>query len=261
VTSPREPSVESRRPLEGRAAWVTGAGRGLGRAIALGFAAAGATVGLTARSANELTIVQEEIAAAGGLSVVLPGSVCDPSAMREAVDSICSKFGRLDSLTNCAGVSPVFTRAHELKLTEWRNILEVNLTGTFICCQVAARVMIPARGGSIINLSSVHGTSGFGRLAAYSASKGGIEALTRALAVEWAELGLRVNCLAPGYFSTQLSKSLLASSWRDRVMSSIPLKRVGEPKELVEAAIFLAGNGSSYVTGTTLFVDGGWTAR
>lgn len=261
MTSPTEPSIQSRRSLEGRVAWVTGAGRGLGRAIALGFASAGATVGLTARSANELTTVQEEIAAAGGSSVVLPGSVCDPSAMKETVDTISRRFGRLDSLTNCAGVSPVFARAHELTLTEWRNILEVNLTGTFICCQVAARVMIPARVGSIINLSSVHGTSGFGRLAAYSASKGGVEALTRGLAVEWAEFGLRVNCLAPGYFATQLSKSILASRWRDRVMSSIPLERIGEPKELVEAAVFLVGNGSSYVTGTTLFVDGGWTAR
>jgi NAD(P)-dependent dehydrogenase (short-subunit alcohol dehydrogenase family) len=261
MTSTVHASSQSTRPLEGRVAWVTGAGRGLGRAIAIGFASAGATVGLTARSPNELTTVQEEIAAAGGLSVVLPGSVCDAAAMKEAVDTICTKFGRLDSLTNCAGVSPVFARAHDLTLTEWRNILEVNLTGTFICCQVAARVMIPARVGSIINLSSVHATSGFGRLAAYSASKGGIEALTRALAVEWAELGLRVNCLAPGYFSTKLSKSILASRWRDRVMSSIPLKRVGEPTELVEAAVFLAGNGSSYVTGSTLFVDGGWTAR
>jgi NAD(P)-dependent dehydrogenase (short-subunit alcohol dehydrogenase family) len=148
-----------------------------------------------------------------------------------------------------------------LTIGEWQNILEVNLTGTFICCQLAAQAMIPLRIGSIINVSSVHGTAGFGRLAAYSASKGGVEALTRALAVEWAELGLRVNCLAPGYFSTQLSKSILASRWREQVIGSIPLNRVGDPIELVEAAIFLAGSGSSYVTGTTMHVDGGWTAK
>ena len=261
MTSLMKESVCASRSLEGRVLWVTGAGRGLGRAIALGIAAAGGMVGLTARSENELTSVRQEITAEGGSSVVLPGSVCDPSAMLETVDSLCRAFGRLDSLINCAGISPVFSRADELSLTDWSNIIEVNLTGTFICCQVAAQVMIPAGGGSIINLSSVHGTVGFGRLAAYSASKGGVEALTRALAIEWAEYGLRVNCLAPGYFSTKLSKSILASRWRNHVMSSIPLQRVGDPRELVEAAIFLVGNGSSYVTGTTLFVDGGWTAR
>jgi NAD(P)-dependent dehydrogenase (short-subunit alcohol dehydrogenase family) len=205
--------------------------------------------------------VHEEIAGAGGTSVVLPGSVRDLSAMKQTVDTICGAFGRIDSLTNCAGVSPTFARAHELTLDEWQNILEVNLTGTFICCQLAAQAMIPSGVGSIITVSSVHGTAGFGRLAAYSASKGGVEALTRALAVEWAELGLRVNCLAPGYFSTQLSASILASRWGEQVIGSIPLNRVGDPIELVEAAIFLAGSGSSYVTGTTMHVDGGWTAK
>jgi NAD(P)-dependent dehydrogenase (short-subunit alcohol dehydrogenase family) len=229
--------------------------------MALGFADAGACVGLTARTQTELAAVQKAIGANAGKSIVAPGSVDDPPAMHRAVDSICTEFGRLDALVNCAGVSPVFVRAHELSLEQWRNIINVNLTGTFICCQEAARIMIPARVGSIVNISSVHATSGFGRLAAYSASKGGIEALTRALAVEWAESNLRVNCLAPGYFSTQLSNPLLSSAWGDRVLDSIPVRRVAEPSELVPAAIFLASDGSSYVTGTTLFVDGGWTAR
>lgn len=246
------------RGLEGTVAWVTGAGRGLGRAAAIGLAAAGAHLVVTARRSDDLA---EVAATAEGGAEQMPGSVTDGDAMRAIVQEIERRWGRLDVLVNAAGISPVFADAERLEDSEWRAIVDTNLTGTFVCCRAAARLMLAAGTGTIVNVSSVHATSGFGKLAAYAASKGGVEALTRALAVEWAPHGVRVNAVAPGYFRTDLSKPLLESHWREAVISQIPLGRVAEAEELVDAVLFLAGPGSSYVTGSVLTVDGGWTAH
>jgi NAD(P)-dependent dehydrogenase (short-subunit alcohol dehydrogenase family) len=191
----------------------------------------------------------------------MPGSVTDGEAMRAIVLEIERRWGRLDVLVNAAGVSPVFADAERLEEAEWRVTIETNLTGTFLCCRAAARLMLPAGRGSIINMSSVHATSAFGKLAAYAASKGGVEALTRALALEWAPHAVRVNAIAPGYFRTDLSRPLLESRWGEAVLNQIPLGRVAEADELVATILFLAGPGSSYMTGSILSVDGGWTAR
>ncbi|KQX78544.1 SDR family oxidoreductase [Streptomyces sp. Root1310] len=246
--------------LDGRTAWVTGAGKGLGRAIAVALSQAGADVAVTARTAADLESLAAELAGHGGKVLVLPGSVADPDTVRAAVGRITGATGRLDVLVNCAGVSPHFTRSEFVTDEDWRRVLDINLRGTFSCCREAGRVMLGQGSGSIVNVSSVHARTGFERIAAYAASKGGVEALTRALAVEWADRGVRVNTLAPGYFRTDLSSGLLDSRWGERIVRGTPLGRVGDAGELGGAAVFLASAASRFVTGTTVTVDGGWTA-
>ncbi|MEV7981775.1 SDR family oxidoreductase [Streptomyces sp. NPDC086519] len=247
--------------LDGRTVWVTGAGKGLGRAIAVALSQAGATVAVTARTAADLEELESELTDHGGKVLVLPGSVADSAAVRETVERIAATTGRLDALVNCAGISPHFTRSEKVTDAAWHQVVDVNLAGTFYCCREAGKVMLEQRSGSIVNVSSVHASTGFERIAAYAASKGGVEALTRALAVEWAERGVRVNALAPGYFHTGLSSGLLDSRWGERIVSGTPLGRVGDATELGGAAVFLASDASRFVTGTTVTVDGGWTAR
>lgn len=246
--------------LDGKVAWVTGAGRGLGSAIALGLAAAGATVALTARTEIELAETLAKIDADGGRGAVLPGDVTDPGRMESVASSIVDRFGRLDILVSNAGISPVLTRSEELALADWTRILDVNLTGAFICAQAAGRHMLAAGSGSIIGISSVHGRTGYPRLAAYAASKGGLEMLTRTLAIEWADRNVRVNAVAPGYFATAMTAGIRASAWSDALIQRIPLGKFGLPQQVVGAVLFLASDMSTYVTGTTVSVDGGWTA-
>ncbi|MFJ8493020.1 SDR family NAD(P)-dependent oxidoreductase [Streptomyces sp. NPDC094038] len=252
--------VNTELRLDGRTAWVTGAGKGLGRAIAVALSQAGATVAVTARTASDLDTLESELTAHGGKVLALPGSVADSAAVRETVERVTERTGRLDVLVNCAGISPHFTRSERVTDQDWRQVVDVNLAGTFYCCREAGKVMLEQRSGSIVNVSSVHAATGFERIAAYAASKGGVEALTRALAVEWADRGVRVNTLAPGYFHTDLSSGLLDSRWGERIVRGTPLGRVGDATELGGAAVFLASDAARFVTGTTLTVDGGWTA-
>jgi NAD(P)-dependent dehydrogenase (short-subunit alcohol dehydrogenase family) len=247
--------------LDGKVAWVTGAGRGLGAAIAQGLAAAGATVALTARTPTELDETLAKIEADGGHGLVLPADVTDSEQVDGVVATAIDRLGGLDVLVNNAGISPVLARSEALSLTDWRRILEVNLTGAFICAQAAGRHMLAASGGSIISISSVHGQQGWPRLPAYAASKGGLEMLTRTLAIEWADRNVRVNTVAPGYFATEMTAGLRASGHlSDALVQRIPLGRFGLPQEVVGSVLFLASDLSSYVTGSTVSVDGGWTA-
>lgn len=245
--------------LEGRVAWVTGAGRGLGRAAAKGLAAAGVRVALTSRSAEDLENVSEEIGPDQAL--VLPGSVSNSGQMTRAASDVVNKWGTLDILVNMAGINPSVVDSDRVSDKDWQDVLDVNLTGTFYCCRAVAPVMLAAGSGSIINVSSIHASVGVPRMPAYAATKGGVEALTRALAVEWAASEIRVNCLAPGYFLTPLTNRYLESRNKGAVLSSIPMGRVGDPPEIMGAVLFLASSQSSYVTGSTLTIDGGWTAQ
>ncbi len=247
--------------LSGRRVWITGASRGLGRAIALGFAASGADVALTARSADSLREVAAEAEALGAATLVLPASVSETEAVAGAVAEIERTWGGLDVLVNCAGVSPMFKKAELVEDDEWRQVLDVNVTGSFLCAREAGKLMLDRDGGSIVNISSILGQVGGERMAAYSASKGAVDALTRTLALEWATRGIRVNTLSPGYFETDMTEALRGhKKWRGHLLSRIPMGRFGVPEELVSAALFLASDASGFMTGSTMVVDGGWTA-
>ena len=253
--------MESAFDLEGKVAWVTGAGKGLGRQMAMALAAAGAVVVATARTEADLTSLIEEIDSAGGTAEAAPGSVDNADFVDRCVERIVDQHGRLDILINCAGISPVFRRSEKLTDHEWSEVLRINLDGTFACARAAGRQMLSAGTGSIINVSSIHANAGFERIAAYAASKGGVEALTKVLAVEWAGRGVRVNAVAPGYFRTDLSSGLLDSSWGEKITNAIPMGHVGKPEDLANSVVFLASDASRYITGTTLTVDGGQTAH
>jgi NAD(P)-dependent dehydrogenase (short-subunit alcohol dehydrogenase family) len=252
-------AISADLPLKGKIAWITGASRGLGEALTRGLVEAGASVAITSRGEDDLRELAADLD--GHDVLVQPGSVADPVAMAAAAAAVVDQLGGLDVLVNMAGICPTVRRSEELEDAEWQQVLDVNLSGTFYCCREAARYMLDAGGGSIINVSSAHGSTGVVRMAAYGASKGGVENLTRSLAIEWAPRGVRVNCLAPGYFETQLTAAYLASSAGDRVRRSIPMGRIGDRSELVGAALFLASDASSYMTGALLHVDGGWTAQ
>lgn len=247
--------------LSGSRVWVTGASRGLGRAMALGFAASGAQVALTARSADAVEEVAADIEALGATPLVLVGSVSDTDYVQQAVATIRSEWGGLDALVNCAGVSPMFKRAELVDDQEWRHVLDVNVTGSFLCAREAGKLMLDDGGGAIVNISSIHGQVGMERMVAYSASKGAVDALTRTLALEWAERGIRVNTLSPGYFETDMTEALRGhKKWRGHLLSKIPMGRFGAPEEIVSAALFLASDASGFMTGANMVVDGGWTA-
>jgi NAD(P)-dependent dehydrogenase (short-subunit alcohol dehydrogenase family) len=244
--------------LSGRVIWVTGASRGLGRAITTSLVDAGAYVAVTSRSAADL----KQLAA--GLDTdnvgVYPGSVSESPAIDAILAKVLSAHGRIDGLVNCAGISPTFAPSDTLTDGDWAHVIDVNLTGTFRCCRSAGRAMLAQGSGSIVNVSSVHATVGSPRIAAYAASKGGVHALTKTLAVEWASRGVRVNALAPGYFQTDLSAGLLKSKHGDRIRAAIPMGRIGAPTELGATAVYLMSEASAYVTGTVVSVDGGWQA-
>jgi NAD(P)-dependent dehydrogenase (short-subunit alcohol dehydrogenase family) len=248
--------------LDGRVAWVTGASRGLGRAIALALAGVGASVVLSARDAERLGEIVRIIEGAGGNARAVPGSVTDPQHVSEAAAAVDREWGRLDILINNAGVGATGRRAEAIDAAEWHRTLDVNLTAPFACCQAALPLLERSDGGAVVNVSSIHGSVGLQRQAAYSASKGGVELLTRALAVEWAPRGIRVNAVAPGYLETDMTRELLAHPrLRDGLINNIPLGRFGTVSDVVAAVLFLSSPWSSYTTGSTVFVDGGWTAR
>ncbi len=247
--------------LTGYRVWVTGASGGLGRAVVLGLAVSGADVALTARSPEGLLKVAAEAEALGAKTLVLPASVSDPDAVAGAVAEVKESWGGLDVLVNCAGVSPMFKKTELVRDDEWRQVLDVNVTGAFLCAREAGKLMLDRDGGAIVNVSSIHGQVGAERMAAYSASKGAVDALTRTLALEWAQRGVRVNTISPGYFETDMTKALRGhQKWRGHLLARIPMGRFGVPEELVSAVLFLASDASAFMTGSNMVVDGGWTA-
>lgn len=245
----------------GTRVWVTGASRGLGREIALGFARAGATLALTARSAEALAETAAEARQLGADVLVLPASVADSLAIAGAVDTIAREWGALDVLINCAGISPTFKKSELVSDEEWRSVLDVNVTGAFICTREASKLLMDGTGGAVVNVSSITAQVGMMRMAAYSASKGAVDSLTRTLALEWAPLGVRVNAVSPGYFETDMTEGIRGhGKWRQYLLDRVPFGRFGLPHEVVSAVLFLASDGSSFMTGSNLVLDGGWTA-
>jgi len=247
--------------LAGKVAVVTGSSRGIGRAIAEGMAGAGAAVTVNGRNPETTQAVAGAIAAAGGKSLAVPADVGKVADIERLIKSTVATFGRLDILVNSAGISPHYKPAETMTEAEWEEVIAVNLKGVFLCCQAAGRVMIPQKSGRIINISSIGGQVALPRLIAYCAAKGGIDQLTRVLAVEWAPHHILVNAISPGYIDTDLTKGLRQNpARRDALLRQVPLGRLGKPDEIAGAAIYLASDAASYVTGQTLDVDGGWLA-
>jgi NAD(P)-dependent dehydrogenase (short-subunit alcohol dehydrogenase family) len=247
--------------MAGKVAIVTGSSRGIGRAIAEALAAAGASVTVSARNAELAETVAVGIAAAGGASLSVSADVTRAADVERLVKATVQKFGRLDVLVNNAGISPFYKKAEELSESEWDQVIEVNLKGTFLCSTAAGRVMIPQKSGRIVNISSVAGRVALPNLLAYCAAKGGVEQITRVLAAEWAPHNIRVNSIAPGYIETDLTSGLRRNpKLQEAVIRQTPLGRLGNVDEITGAVIYLASDAASYVTGQTLYIDGGWTA-
>jgi len=244
--------------LEGRAALVTGASRGIGRALALGLAQAGADLALAARSKDALEETAGRIRAIGRRAEVIELDVLDVARLPAAVERTVAALGRLDILVNNAGQEQV---AESLEVSEalWDRILDVNLKSAFFLSQAAARAM-PA-GGAILNVCSLTSAVGIPTAAPYTSSKSGLLGMTRALAAAWAPRGIRVNGLGPGYFRTALTEPFYRDpAWQEAMLAKIPLRRFGRLEDLLGAAIFLCSDAAAYVTGQILYVDGGYLA-
>lgn len=247
--------------LRGKVAIVTGSSRGIGRAIAEALVGAGAAVTVTGRNREVIERVADAIAAAGGASLAVPSDVSKAADVERVIQATLERFGQLDILVNNAAISPFWKKAEDVSEAEWDEVIAVNLKGTFLCAQAAGRVMIPQKSGRIINISSVGGRVALQNLAVYCAAKGGVEQLTRVLAAEWARYSILVNAIAPGYVETDLTSGLRENpKLQEGIIRQTPLGRLAKVEEIAGAAIYLASDAASYVTGQTLYLDGGWTA-
>ena len=245
--------------LEGRTAFVTGASRGIGRSIALALARAGAAVACAARALDRVTDAAAEIDSAGGRAWALRLDVTQGAQITAAVKEAEAALGPIDILVNNAGIT-LDKPTLEVGDDEWERVLTTNLTSMFRCCRAVGPGMIARGRGKIINVGSMYGRLGVSHYAAYCASKAAVDGLTRSLAAEWARHGIQVNCLAPGYMNTDIPRAAMADpKTRERFLSKIPARRLGEPDEAAALAVYLASPASDFMTGQTVYLDGGQT--
>lgn len=246
--------------LTDKIAVVVGGSSGIGRTLSVGLARAGADVVSSARRIELVEQVAAEIEALGRRTLLCPCDVTNRETLEKLLESVTGAFGRVDVVVNCAGFNQ---RTPTLSYSEadWNRLMDTNLTGTLRSCQVFGRHMIERNSGRIINIASMGSYVALNEVAAYCASKAGVASLTKSLAVEWAKYGVCVNAIAPGYFRTPLSEKLVAGTPRgEEILMRTPMGRFGELEELVGAAVFLASDAASFVTGTILNVDGGYLA-
>jgi 2-deoxy-D-gluconate 3-dehydrogenase len=247
--------------LAGKIALVTGASRGIGRAIAIGFAEAGADVAVAARSEDDLETLAKEIDAVGRRALVVPTDVRDRAAIEAMIERTVEEFGRLDILVNNAGGSNFMSPIVGLRPEGWDKLRTLNLDSVFHATQLAAQKMVDGGGGSIIQIASVAGIEGAPGLSPYSAAKAGVILMSQAIAKELGGSGIRVNSIAPGWIDTPLNEWMTSDEATLREAEKmIPLGRIGKAEEIVGAAIYLASDAASFVTGSTIVVDGGQTA-
>lgn len=251
--------IESRFSLRDKVAIVTGGSRGIGKAIALGFAQAGADLVICSRKLPDLEKVTEEICGMGRKALAIVAHMGKKEDIENLVSQTEKEFGHIHILVNNVGINPVMKPIEEITEEEWDKIMDVNLKGCFLTSQAVAKTMMKQKkGGSIINITSVGGFRAAPGLGVYSVSKAGMIMLTKVLAKEWGRYGVRVNALGPGLVKTKLSQALWTNSEiMDETLKNTPLSRIAEPEDIVGAAIFLASDASGYITGETLFVDGG----
>jgi NAD(P)-dependent dehydrogenase (short-subunit alcohol dehydrogenase family) len=255
-------AVLDRFRLDGKVAVVTGGSRGLGRAIADALSSAGADVAVSSRQAETAARVAEVIQhATGRKSLGLGADVTRPDDVGRLMTHVLDTLGRIDILVNNAGVN-IRAPIEELTEEDWDTVVDTNLKGPWLCCRAVAPLMKAQKWGRVINVSSMLGEISLPGRTPYASSKGGLTMLTKTLALEWARDGINVNALCPGPFATEINTPLLNDpAARAQIESNVPLARWGDPVELGPAAVFLASDASSFMTGATLFIDGGYTAR
>jgi len=245
--------------LENKVAVVTGANRGIGKAIAVSYAKEGAHVALVCRGAPDETI--KAINSAGGKCKAFSYDFSDLKGIEGLVQKIAGECGTIDILVNNAGVI-VRHPSVEFPFDEWNQVMDINCNSVFFLCQHVGKIMIGKGGGKIINMASLLSFQGGVTVPSYAASKGAVMQFSKTLANEWAKLGINVNCIAPGYLSTDMTEALRDDPDRSRqVLERIPAGRWGKPEDIAGAAVFLASAASDYINGVTIPVDGGWLGR
>ena len=248
--------------LSSKSAIVTGGSKGLGEAMAQALAEAGADVLITSRHQDEVEATAASIRSATGQRIIgVQADVTKRDDVEAMVQRALTEFGKIDVLVNNAGIN-IRKPLLELSDDEWQQVMNVNLTGPMLCARAVGKHMIERRSGKVINISSTLGVIGIPGRTPYASTKGGLIQFTRTLALEWAAYNVNVNAICPGPFATPLNRMLLENpEVREQFISKVPLGRFAEPKELGGAVIFLASDASSFMTGSCVFVDGGWTAH
>ena len=246
--------------LEGKISFVTGAGSGIGQRVAVGLAEAGASVGcFDLASSSGLNGTVAQIEKVGGRAIALTGDVTQAADLHQAVDTVEKVLGPLSIAVNCAGIANAVA-AEEMPLAQWQKVIDVNLTGIFLSCQAEAKVMLPRKQGSIVNIASMSGTIvNRGLLQAhYNSSKAAVIHLSKSLAMEWSDRGVRVNSISPGYTLTPMNLRPEVAEARKQFEADTPLGRMATVDELVGPAVFLSSPAASFCTGIDLLVDGGF---